>query len=162
MAYVLASGYRVHSRSAGAPLLTDDRVSVRAMDIPALLRVVRRLRSISQRELAALAGVPPSTIDRVEAGRSDPRVQTLAKILEAVGLELGVQVGGRFVEVDADREQLVDGAGRHFPPHWEVEEVRWLDSYWGWWRKNPNVRSFPPTHTYWKRGEDMYRWMDAT
>jgi transcriptional regulator with XRE-family HTH domain len=132
------------------------------MDVPALLRVVRRLRRISQRELAALAQVPPSTIDRIEAGRSDPRVSTLTAILGAAGLELSVHVGGRVVEVDAELERLVDGAGRHFPAHWEVREVRWLDGYWGWWRKNPNLKSFPPTHTYWKRGYNMHRWTDAT
>lgn len=132
------------------------------MDIAALLRVVRRLRKMSQRELAALAGVPNSTIDRIEAGRSDPRLSTLVAILGAVGLELGVHVGGRLVEVDPDRERLADGAGRHFPAHWEVSEVVWLDNYWGWWRKKPGLRSFPPTHTYWKRGYNLDRWMDAT
>jgi transcriptional regulator with XRE-family HTH domain len=132
------------------------------MDVPAVLRVVRRLRQLSQRDLADLAHVPRSTIDRIEAGHVDPRLSTVETILAAVGLEVGVHLGGQIVEVDAARERLVDGAGRHFPAHWQVREVRWLDGYWAWWRKRPNLRAFPPTHTYWKRGENWDSWLDAT
>lgn len=106
--------------------------------------------------------VPQSTIDRIEAGRSDPRLSTLANILGAVGLEVGIHVGGRLIEVDLERERLIDFAGRHFPAHWEVEEVHWLDGWWGWWRKNPRIETFPPTHTYWKRGYNQHRWLEAT
>ena len=40
--------------------------------------------------------------------------------------------------------------------------MKWLDGYWGWWRKDPKLSSFPPTHTYWYRGENWHRWTDAT
>ena len=82
--------------------------------------------------------------------------------MSAVGFELGVHLNGHVVEVDTERERLIDGGGRHFPAHWEVREVRWIDGYWGWWRKNPKLRAFPPSHTYWKRGYSAVRWMDAT
>ncbi len=137
----------------------------RPLDLPALLRAARGMRKVSQRRLAELAGVPRSTVDRIEAGVSDPRVGTLTALLCAIGYELAIcSHPGRLLRVDPDREALVDYAGRHFPPHWEVEPVRSYDSWWGWWRKNPNVRSFPPTHTYWWRYPSIgfTPWEDAT
>src|SRR5207253_2333427 len=43
-------------------------MNARQIDVPATLRTVRHIRKLSQRDLAARAGVPPSTIDRIEAG----------------------------------------------------------------------------------------------
>ena len=132
------------------------------IDVPAVLRAARRARRVSQRELAVLAGVPVSTVDRIEAGHSDPRVGTLAKLLAAIGIELAACIGGTPVLVDPDRERLVDVLGRHLPPHWEVERVEWLDRWWGWWRKNPQLREFPPKYTYWKRrppGWGKWAWL---
>jgi transcriptional regulator with XRE-family HTH domain len=120
---------------------------------------------VSQRRLAHLAGVPHSTVDRIEAGVSDPRVGTLTALLGAIGYELAICTRqGRLLKVDPEQEALVDSAGRHFPPHWEVEPVRDFDAWWGWWRKNPEVGTFPPTHTYWWRHPSMgfVPWEDAT
>jgi transcriptional regulator with XRE-family HTH domain len=114
------------------------------------MRAARRKRRVSQRELADLAGLPRSTVDRIEAGKSDPRVSTLETLLGAIGFDLVVCLGGQPLKVDAARDELVDFAGRRVPPHWEVKPVTDLDGWWGWWRKNPRVRSFPPAYTYWK------------
>ncbi|HZC70347.1 MAG TPA: helix-turn-helix transcriptional regulator [Jatrophihabitans sp.] len=141
------------------------------MDVPALLRAARRLRRLSQRQLAELAGVPRSTVDRIEAGASDPRISTLEALLGAIGIELAAHVGGQLLTIDQEREQLVDFAGRHLPPHWEVEAVIPRDGWWGWWRKQPRIRAFPPSHTYWRRWNRQgtadaealaYLWQDAT
>ncbi|AEM38032.1 transcriptional regulator, XRE family [Pyrolobus fumarii 1A] len=48
---------------------------------------IRRLRlaaGLSQRELARLAGVSQSLIAKIEAGKVNPRVETLKKILDAL------------------------------------------------------------------------------
>ena len=138
------------------------------IDVPAALRAARRARRVSQRELAQLAGVPCSTVDRIEAGHSDPRIGTFAKLLAAIGVEVVVCIGKQPIPIDAEREQLRDVLGRHFPPHWELEPVVWLDRWWGWWRKHPNVRMFPPQYHYWKRRPPDWdylvarRWEDAT
>ena len=98
-------------------------------------------------------------------------MSTLEALLGAIGIQLAAHIGGQLLTVDEEREKLVDFAGRHFPPHWEVKPVVWLDSWWGWWRKNPRMRSFPPTHTYWRRwgrngdpgADGLARlWRDAT
>ncbi len=133
------------------------------MDVPALLRAARGVRKVSQRQLADLAGVPRSTLDRIEAGRSDPRVSTLVALVRALGYELAVcNQQGRLLRVDEVREQLVDITGRHFPAHWETRPVEWLDDWWGWWRK-AKPRHIPK-HTYWIRRPSIgfELWEDAT
>jgi predicted transcriptional regulator len=45
---------------------------------------------MSQRDLAEAAGVPQPAIARIEAGRVQPRVDTLDRLLEACGSDLEV------------------------------------------------------------------------
>jgi len=53
-----------------------------------MLRHARRSAGLTQRGLAATTGVPQETIARIEAGRSDPRVLTLDRLLEGCGYGL--------------------------------------------------------------------------
>jgi transcriptional regulator with XRE-family HTH domain len=53
-----------------------------------VLRVARAKKGLSQRDLARAAGVPPSTIAKIESGQRQPTHPTLAKILASVGLAL--------------------------------------------------------------------------
>jgi transcriptional regulator with XRE-family HTH domain len=55
-----------------------------------MLRSARRQAGLTQRELAARAGVPQTTVGRVEAGLITPRVDTLERLLRATGQELSV------------------------------------------------------------------------
>jgi transcriptional regulator with XRE-family HTH domain len=70
----------------------------------AALRVqqARRSRGWTQRKLATRAGVPQSTIGRIEAGLVDPRASTLERVLAACGEEFGVERLGEGV----DRTQM--------------------------------------------------------
>jgi transcriptional regulator with XRE-family HTH domain len=52
------------------------------------LRQIREERGLSQRELAARAGVVKSTIYEAEAGRHIPRIQTLEKLADALGVSI--------------------------------------------------------------------------
>jgi len=52
------------------------------------LRRIREERGLSQRELAARAGVVKSTIYEAEAGRHIPRIQTLEKLADALGVSI--------------------------------------------------------------------------
>jgi transcriptional regulator with XRE-family HTH domain len=86
----------------------------------ALLVRARRVAGLSQRELAAVVGIPPSTLASIESGARRPGVELLDRLLRASGLRLAV--------VDADGAELApfpdntirDNAGRRFPAHLEV------------------------------------------
>jgi transcriptional regulator with XRE-family HTH domain len=132
------------------------------MDCARLLRAARRTRRVSQRELAALAKVPHSTVDRVEAGRVVPRLPTLNALLGALGYEVVVvdKDGGKL-EPDDEHDGLRDDAGRRFPAHlkyartpdyWDRDGPTW----WGWHRISwPwGVGAKPPEYTYWQRYRD--------
>jgi transcriptional regulator with XRE-family HTH domain len=74
---VNSSQTRVTARSRGSSGLYPD-----------LLFAVRRAAGLSQRELAQRTGVPQPTIAAIEAGRRDPRVGTLAKLVDGCGWTL--------------------------------------------------------------------------
>ena len=53
-----------------------------------MLRHARRGAGLTQRALASRTGVPQETIARIESSRSDPRVETLDRLLEGCGYGL--------------------------------------------------------------------------
>lgn len=57
-------------------------------DIAALLRVAREGKTLSQRELSKLSGVPQSHISKIEAGAVDLRLSSLIELARALDLEL--------------------------------------------------------------------------
>ena len=56
----------------------------------ALWRRTRAAEGTSQRELARRAGLPQSTIGRIEAGIIDPRSSTLERAVTALGYQISV------------------------------------------------------------------------
>jgi transcriptional regulator with XRE-family HTH domain len=52
-----------------------------------LLRRARAQQGLTQRQLAELAGVPQSSIARIESGARQPTLPVLTRILVAAGLE---------------------------------------------------------------------------
>jgi transcriptional regulator with XRE-family HTH domain len=53
-----------------------------------LVTYARRGAGLSQRALAERAGLPQSTVARIELGRLSPRIDTLQRILRATGRTL--------------------------------------------------------------------------
>lgn len=53
-----------------------------------LLRLARTRRGLSQRQLAEAAGVPQSTVSRIESHRQQPTLPLLARLFAAADLEL--------------------------------------------------------------------------
>lgn len=68
-----------------------------------MVRYARRRTGLTQRQLAARAGIPQETIARIERGRVDPRVGTLDRLLEAC--EFGLEVMPRL-GIGIDRSQF--------------------------------------------------------
>lgn len=55
-----------------------------------ILRHARRRARLTQRALASASGIPQETIARIESGATQPRFDTLARLLEACGFELEI------------------------------------------------------------------------
>lgn len=68
-----------------------------------MVRHARRRAGLTQRQLAAKAGIPQESIARIERGRVDPRVGTLDRLLAACefGLEAMPRLG-----IGIDRTQF--------------------------------------------------------
>lgn len=148
---------------------------VGCMNAGDVVRGVRWARRLSQRDLAALAGLPPSTVARIESGHiADPRLGTLEAVLSATGYGLVVvNQFGRVLPVRDEHTLLRDEAARRFPAHLPVEPVigEFRDGWWGWRRiawlpDDPRV----PEFTYSRRRKNLWtdpyyadrRWDDAT
>ena len=56
-----------------------------------LVRTTRLRAGLSQRALAARAGVPQSTVGRIETGRLIPRIDTVDRLLRAAGATLATE-----------------------------------------------------------------------
>ena len=55
-----------------------------------VIKAARRRRRLTQRQMAAAAGVPQSVIARYEAGAVSPSLERLTSLLDAIGLDLNV------------------------------------------------------------------------
>jgi transcriptional regulator with XRE-family HTH domain len=99
----------------------------------AYLRTARRRADLSQRELAARAGLPRSTVARVECGQCDPRLSTVVRLVTAADCRLAVMRGGDELPPLPDLPFLRDRNGRRFPAHLDPRAVQ---TYLDWWRSS--------------------------
>jgi transcriptional regulator with XRE-family HTH domain len=68
-----------------------------------LVRRARRRAGLSQRALGRIAGIPQSTVARIELGQLSPRVDTLDRLLRAAGHSLATEP---ILGVGVDRTQI--------------------------------------------------------
>ena len=77
------------------------------MDPGGTLRLARRRRGLTQRQLAASSGVPQSAIARIESGSVTPRIDSLERLLRFCGETLEARpVRGIGVDRSLIREML--------------------------------------------------------
>lgn len=96
------------------------------MDIGYRLREVRESRGMSQRDLAARAGLTSSAISLIEQNKSSPSVASLKRLLDAIPMNLSeffssveeeptpkyFYAPGEFIELSPQEAGLGDGAAR--------------------------------------------------
>lgn len=68
-----------------------------------LLKLARIKAGVSQRELARRADVPQTMISRIEAGKQQPSLPTLSRILAAIDLDLRIRL-----EAYDDHDDVLD------------------------------------------------------
>jgi transcriptional regulator with XRE-family HTH domain len=79
------------------------------------LKSIRTRRNLSQRQLARQSGVANATISQVEAGKLNPTVSMLKKMLDGIPLSLGEFFGDEFDAQDrvffraSDLTEIADG-----------------------------------------------------
>lgn len=84
--------YKEHVRTV------DPEISKDMEEVEALSQIVkamveqRNALGLSQRELAALCGIPQSSVARIESFKTVPNLDTLLKIFQQLGLKLSVTV----------------------------------------------------------------------
>jgi predicted transcriptional regulator len=77
------------------------------MQAARIVRYARRRAGLSQRALASAAGVPQSTVARIETGQLAPRTDTLERVLRASGHTLAIEAStGTGIDRSQIRELL--------------------------------------------------------
>ncbi|MDR2914562.1 MAG: helix-turn-helix domain-containing protein [Tannerella sp.] len=61
-------------------------------DIGNIIKERRKTLSITQRELAALAGVGINTLTKIERGEANPSLKVVLNILHTLGLGIDVKI----------------------------------------------------------------------
>lgn len=82
-----------------------------------LLKLARSQAGLTQRALAAAAGVPQSTVARIESGAMQPTVPLLYRILAGADLEPRVRL-----EAYDDHDDVLDQLAKKFPKKQERME----------------------------------------
>ncbi len=82
--------YKEHIKSIDQELKNDmEEIEVLSSIVGAMIEK-RNSLGISQRELAAMCGVPQSSVARIESYKTTPNLDTLLKLFRPLGLSLTV------------------------------------------------------------------------
>jgi transcriptional regulator with XRE-family HTH domain len=125
---------------------------VAAFDLPGMLRRIRRLADLSQRELARACAVSQATVAQAETGRRDLPVNVFVNAAALAGLRVALVDEEGHEAVPMSRTAVKDRANRRFPAH--------LDTRYGdedWWHGEHRYDREQPWFTF-----DRVRWTRDT
>jgi transcriptional regulator with XRE-family HTH domain len=133
-----------------------------------IVRRVRRIADLSQRELAKHAKVSAATIGAIEAASLTPSLRTLQRVLNAANCRLAVvDADGRLVVPLQVWQGTVDGAGRRYPAHLDTiidpEPGEWWADVYGLarppetFRRNRASRDHQRRRSQWEVRVAKYR-----
>lgn len=99
------------------------------VDAARILREARTAAGLSQRELARRAGTAQSVVARIESGHTSPTTDTLARLLDAAGMDVTIAL----TPSDAARSHMLDDVARilRLTPEQRLLEVRNLSRFVG-------------------------------
>lgn len=80
-----------------------------------IVATIRKERDLSMSSLAGLAGVPTSTVSRIEAGRSRPSLDTLVRVVDGAGFRLRLSLVDTLDAGDAFRRGRDEQVAREVP-----------------------------------------------
>ena len=63
-----------------------------SMEVGELIKKRRMTLRIDQRTLSEISGIAVHTLSNIEAGKGNPTVATLDRVLRALGMELRIQI----------------------------------------------------------------------
>ena len=81
------------------------------MSLSRVVREARRRAGLSQAQLAERAGVPKSTVGRIESGARVPSAEMIERLVRAAGLEVSVSLS----EPDPGTDSMFDRTLRRTP-----------------------------------------------
>ena len=83
--------YKAHVKSVDAQACGDMEQIEEIAEIVGAMVEQRNAMGISQRDLAAMCGIPQSSVARIESYKTTPNLDTLLKIMQPLGLKLTVE-----------------------------------------------------------------------
>lgn len=82
--------YKDHVKAVDPESKTDIEEAENLAAIVGAMIKQRNALGVSQRELAAICGIPQSSVARIESLKTTPNLDTLLKIFQPLGLKLTV------------------------------------------------------------------------
>jgi transcriptional regulator with XRE-family HTH domain len=65
---------------------------MKAKEIGSLIRKRRRALRVDQQTLSDISGIAVHTLSNIEAGKGNPTVATLDRVLNALGMQLHIRI----------------------------------------------------------------------
>jgi transcriptional regulator with XRE-family HTH domain len=125
--------------------------------VDVLLRAARHVADLSQRELAARAGVDPATVARVESGAiRSPGYRLVQRLLAAAGCQLTAIGPEGAILLPRPYDDELDKGYRLWPAHLEVRPVVKEGDWWFGLTRPANV-PLPAFTAGWRRLEGRPR-----
>lgn len=82
--------YKKHVKEVDSEAYKDIKEAELHAEIITAMIKQRNQLGLSQRDLAAMCGIPQSSVARIESYKTTPNLETLLKILRQLGLKLSV------------------------------------------------------------------------
>lgn len=110
--------------------MTTSVEATTALDVPGLIRRVRRERDLSQRDLAGLLGLSQASIARLETGEVSPRMNVFQRLLRFAGYRVQVVGSEGRIAAPMDPDAVRDRGQRRLPAHLDPAPYGQFSDLW--------------------------------